>query len=43
MTYDLALALRWHPTDVRRLTVADLFGLSRAAERADRRASKGRR
>lgn len=42
MTYDLALALRWHPDDVRRLTVADVVGLSRAGERAERR-SKGRR
>jgi hypothetical protein len=43
MTYDLALALRWHPDDVRRLTIADVVGLSRAGERAERRTSKGRR
>jgi len=42
MTYDLSLATGWHPDEVRRLTVDDLDGLRRAADRRDRRA-KGRR
>lgn len=40
MTYDLALALGWLPSDVRQLTVADLEGLGRAADRRNRRAKR---
>jgi hypothetical protein len=42
MTYDLALTMGWLPRDVRALTVTDLVGLTRAADRRDRRA-KGRK
>jgi hypothetical protein len=42
MIYDLALSTGWLPSDVRRLTVADLVGLARAAERRERRAASRR-
>jgi hypothetical protein len=42
MIYDLSLAFGWLPRDVRALTVTDLEGLSKAAERRDAR-SKGRK
>jgi hypothetical protein len=42
MTYDLALALGWTPAQVRELTLDDVRGLGRAADRRARRA-KGRR
>lgn len=43
MTYDLALALGWLPRDVRQLTMADLVGLAKAADRRDRRARAKRK
>lgn len=42
MIYDLALGLGWLPRDVRELTVADLEGLTKAADRRERRAKRGR-
>lgn len=42
MIYDLSLSLGWLPADVRRLTMADLDGLSRAVRRRDARAKRGR-
>jgi hypothetical protein len=43
MIYDLSLGLSWPPDVVRRLTVDDLKGLARAADRRERRSKKGRR
>jgi len=44
MTYDLSLGLSWPPSVVRQLTIADLQGLARAADRRERRSKrKGRR
>jgi hypothetical protein len=42
MTYDLSLGMGWPPDVVRRLTVRDLEGLGRAADRRDRRAKRKR-
>lgn len=42
MTYDLALALGWLPRDVRELTLDDLKGLGKAADRRAQRAKRGR-
>lgn len=41
MIYDLSLALGWPPEVVRRMTLADLRGLGKAADRRDRRSGKG--
>lgn len=40
MTYDIALALGWLPSEVRTLTIRDLRGIARAADRRDRRAKR---
>jgi hypothetical protein len=40
MIYDLSLALGWLPRDVRELTAADLEGLTKAADRRERRSKR---
>jgi hypothetical protein len=43
MIYDLSIGFSWPPSVVRELTVDDLVGLGRAADRRDRRSKrKGR-
>lgn len=42
MIYDLSLALGWLPSQVRQLTAADVAGLTKAADRRDRRAKAKR-
>jgi len=43
MIYDLVLGFGWLPDDVRRLTLADLDGMGKAARRRDARSKSTRR
>lgn len=42
MKYDLALGLGWLPSQVAQLTLDDIRGLGKAADRRDRRAKRSR-